>query len=297
MSRTLLAHAEKLHALRVLVRARSFRRAAAVLGVTPPALSQSMAALEKHLGRSLVERSSRGASPTPFAQRLLAETTAALDVLLAADGREQTVLPPMRLRLGAYESLAVSALPDLIGQLAANHPDVRISIRTGRSSALARMVQRGELDVALVAETDAAERLDTRVVATDRLGLWASTGGAAAAPNGVARPNAFAGLANDREGLPSFYRRFVRAAGLSSTPYIACDSFEALRVMALRRIAPAVLPDRVALRVPDQLRRVDVPSRALEAGAHSVWLVTRQLARADIREVLASELRTILAAR
>jgi DNA-binding transcriptional LysR family regulator len=294
--RSLLAHAEKLHSLRVLIRARSFRRAASVLEVTPPALSQSIATLEKHLGRSLVERSVTGVVPTPFAEQLLGETGAALDVLLAADGTKTSPLPPMRLRLGAYESLAVSAVPELMVRLAANHPSLRISIRTGRSSALARLVQRGELDVALVAETDAAERLDVEVVATDRLGLWIAAGAPAPTP-GSSRTSAFAGLANDRDGVPSFYRRFVRAAQLSTTPVIACDSFEALRVMALRRVAPAILPHRVALRVPDELRPIDLPPRADEAGVHGVWLVWRHLARAEIRDVLVRELRPILAVR
>jgi DNA-binding transcriptional LysR family regulator len=50
---------------------RSFTRAAAKLGVSPSALSQTIKALEKRLGLRLLTRSTRSVSPTESGARLL----------------------------------------------------------------------------------------------------------------------------------------------------------------------------------------------------------------------------------
>lgn len=60
---------------------RSFRAAAAVLGVTPTAISKSVAALEAELGVQLLVRTSRSVALTPEGEVYLRHCRAALDAL------------------------------------------------------------------------------------------------------------------------------------------------------------------------------------------------------------------------
>ena len=56
--------ASDLRTLVEVVRQRSFARAAAALGVSPSAVSQSIARLEARLGRKLLDRTTRTIRPT-----------------------------------------------------------------------------------------------------------------------------------------------------------------------------------------------------------------------------------------
>lgn len=294
MARTLLAHAEKLLALQRLVETGSFRRTAALLGVTPSALSQAISALEGHLGRTLVVRARGRASATPFAEELLASVGPALSAILAVEKPAAAALPRTKLRLGAYESIAVYALPTLLARLGAGYPALSLSIRTGRSGNLATLVRRGELDAALVVENELVGRLDVEVLAHDELGLYASPHDPAL--RGATRDLAYAGLAPGADGLPRYYRAVVRAYGLGAVPLVSCDSFEALRIFAARQVAAAILPRRVAMRAPGELRLVPPPRGAPDGvGRHAICLVSRRGVSPALRDLLARELRAALA--
>src|SRR5215831_18401967 len=83
----------QLAAFCAVVEKRSFSQAAARLGVTQPAVSLQIRALEKRLGRQLLDRSGRRVEPTEAglrlyrsAQRMLALERQLIDDLAAADG-------------------------------------------------------------------------------------------------------------------------------------------------------------------------------------------------------------------
>ena len=60
-----------LAAFAAVARERSFTRAAAKLGVSPSALSQTIRNLEERLGLRLLTRTTRSVSPTEAGERLL----------------------------------------------------------------------------------------------------------------------------------------------------------------------------------------------------------------------------------
>src|SRR3954454_21813954 len=76
MSRAPLAD---LGAFLAVARERSFTRAAAQLGVSPSALSQTMRALEERLGVRLLTRTTRSVAPTDAGERLVATVGPHLD--------------------------------------------------------------------------------------------------------------------------------------------------------------------------------------------------------------------------
>src|SRR6202161_2716611 len=63
---------------------RSFRAAAAQLGVTPSALSHSMRQLEERLGVRLLNRTTRSVSPTDAGTRLLEQLRPSIDQIAGA---------------------------------------------------------------------------------------------------------------------------------------------------------------------------------------------------------------------
>src|ERR1700675_841885 len=63
---------------------RSFRKAAAGLGVTPSAISQAVRALEQHVGAALVIRTTRSIGLSEAAERFLSRAKPAFEELVAA---------------------------------------------------------------------------------------------------------------------------------------------------------------------------------------------------------------------
>jgi DNA-binding transcriptional LysR family regulator len=72
----------------------NFGRAAQRLGIAQPPLSRAIGKLERRLGVTLLERSSRQVSLTPAGQVLLAEGRKALDAVAAATRRAQRMAAP-----------------------------------------------------------------------------------------------------------------------------------------------------------------------------------------------------------
>src|SRR6201989_2540091 len=84
-----------------VARHRSFRRAAAELGVTPSAMSQAVRALEARIGAALFMRTTRSVGLTEAGERFLSRAKPAFEELIAASevARNLGERPARRLRL------------------------------------------------------------------------------------------------------------------------------------------------------------------------------------------------------
>jgi DNA-binding transcriptional LysR family regulator len=106
----------------------SFTHAARKLRIAQPSLSQQVQALERDLGASLLERTSRGLRLTTAGREFLPEAramvTASQRARLAV--RQTEALQGGELTIATVRSLAVGVLPQLIGAFRAQHPRVRI---------------------------------------------------------------------------------------------------------------------------------------------------------------------------
>lgn len=143
-----------LHRLRLLQEfaARgSIARTAAVLGYTPSAVSQQLAALEREAGTALLDRSPRRAELTDAGRRLAvhAERILALVEEAETDLSAEAEEPAGRVVATAFPSAAVAFAPALARSLRA-HPRLTLVLRqTGAGEGL-RQVRSGEVDVAIV---------------------------------------------------------------------------------------------------------------------------------------------------
>lgn len=130
----------------------SLSKAAERLGVAQPALSQSLARLERELGVKLFQRSRRGAEPTPAARQIAEEVRRGVFRIVNAIDAAQAIAAGRAgvLRVGLVSSALVDILPRALRVLRAQAPGLRIVLREMSNAEQAQALSRGEIDVALV---------------------------------------------------------------------------------------------------------------------------------------------------
>lgn len=113
-----------------VARHRSFRRAAAVLGVTPSAISQAIRTLEARLGAVLFIRTTRSVGLTEAGTRFLSRAKPAFEELVAAalDARELGQRPAGLLRLTVPRAVVPLVLEPLIASFCQAYPEVEVEI-------------------------------------------------------------------------------------------------------------------------------------------------------------------------
>ena len=111
---------------------RSFRRAAAELGVTPSAISQAVRALETRVGAALFIRTTRSVGLTEAGERFLARAKPAFEELVAASGvaRDLGERPAGLLRLSVPRAVVPILLEPLVASFCQAYPEVEVEIAT-----------------------------------------------------------------------------------------------------------------------------------------------------------------------
>jgi DNA-binding transcriptional LysR family regulator len=139
-----------------VVDAGGFTRAGERVHRTQSTVSQQIRRLEDELGRELVHRNGRQATPTEEGERLLSYARRIL--ALAEEARDVVARPSGEgvVRLGIPEDFAAYRLAELLSAFARARPGLRLDVRCGLSARLARELERGELDLALF-KRDAAD--------------------------------------------------------------------------------------------------------------------------------------------
>ncbi len=143
----------QLAAFCAVVDRRSFSQAADRLGVTQPAVSLQVRALEKRLGTQLLDRSGRRVEPTEAgwrlyrgAQRLLAlEEQIEADVAASVEGELEG-----NLVLGASTGPAAIVVPVLLCEFQLEHPGVHVSLTVSDTHTVVERVAARELELGIV---------------------------------------------------------------------------------------------------------------------------------------------------
>jgi LysR family transcriptional regulator, transcriptional activator of the cysJI operon len=143
----------QLAAFCAVVDRRSFSQAAERLGVTQPAVSLQVRALEKRLGTQLLDRSGRRVEPTEAgwrlyrgAQKLLAlEEQIESDVVSTVEGELRGTLV-----LGASTGPAAIVVPLLLGEFQRLNPGVHVSLTVSDTHTVVERVAARELELGIV---------------------------------------------------------------------------------------------------------------------------------------------------
>lgn len=129
----------------------TFNKAAAVLNVTPSAISHSVNQLETELGFPVFVRSRNGVKLTPDGEKILP----LIQEIINGQSRLEQVAQQIQgldtglIRIGAFSSACINWLPPLIRNFAKNYPQVKISVRQAGFSEITQAVKSGQLDLGL----------------------------------------------------------------------------------------------------------------------------------------------------
>jgi DNA-binding transcriptional LysR family regulator len=143
----------QLAAFCAVVERKSFSQAAERLGVTQPAVSQQIRALEKRLGRQLLDRSGRRVEPTEAGRRLYRSAQRMLsleehlleDVAAVGEGELTGTLD-----LGASTGPAAIVIPTLLCEFQREHPGIKVSLTVADTHAVVELVAARELELGIV---------------------------------------------------------------------------------------------------------------------------------------------------
>ncbi|MFE3765380.1 LysR family transcriptional regulator [Streptomyces sp. NPDC059104] len=265
--------------LLTVARVGSLSGAARRLGITQPAASSRIRAMEARLGVALVDRSPRGSTltaegalVTDWARRVV-EAAEAFDAgAQALRGRRDS-----RLRVAASMTIAEYLLPGWLIALRGDRPDTAVSLHAGNSADVAQRVLAHEADLGFVEGLSVPEGLDSAVIAQDRLVVAvAPTHPWARRSKGVAAEE-LAGTALILRERGSGTRQVLDAAlarsGGVAAPLLELASTTAVKAAALSGAGPCVLSE---LALVDELaarRLVEVPvaGAALARALRAVW--------------------------
>jgi DNA-binding transcriptional LysR family regulator len=131
----------------------SLSAGADALSLSIPAISGQIARLEGEIGVALFDRSTKPARLSPRGRELLvrAREIVTLYEQLAARDSATTELTG-RFALGSIPTALTSVIPKALLALRAAHPRMHITVHHGLSPSFADLLQRGEIDAAIISE-------------------------------------------------------------------------------------------------------------------------------------------------
>ncbi|WP_217246643.1 LysR substrate-binding domain-containing protein [Streptomyces sp. AC602_WCS936] len=130
-----------------------FRDAAAAIGMSQPALSGAVSALEEALGVTLLERTTRKVLLSPAGERLAVRTKAVLAEVGALLEEAEAVRAPFTgaLRLGVIPTVAPYLLPTVLRLVHDRYPDLDLQVHEEQTASLLEGLSSGRLDLLLLA--------------------------------------------------------------------------------------------------------------------------------------------------
>ena len=153
----------RLQVLDAVVETGSITAAASLLGYTPSAVSQSVAALERETGATLFEKAGRGIQPTQ-AGSLLAEHAAAI---LGRLREAESALAALRageaghLQVTTFATAGATLVPRALARFRAAHRGVELDLRVAEADEALPQLRAGRSDIAVVAfDTGTKTQLD-----------------------------------------------------------------------------------------------------------------------------------------
>ncbi|MEV7429048.1 LysR substrate-binding domain-containing protein [Nocardioides sp. NPDC092400] len=234
----------------LVVDAGSLTRAAALAGVSQPAMSQRIAQLETQVGHRLLERGPRGVEATAAGLELY---RGAQQVVRQVDRLAESLGSGIRdirgaVSVGLPSTVAPSLVPELVPLVAARHPGIRLELFESMSGYVEELLGRGRLDLAVLFRPDATDRPGEVALYEEELFLVTGTEvdpatEPASAAELVDRPLVAPG---ERSNLRHLVERFFTAAGVRPRVVADVESLAAMVRIAQTGAASAVLPRSVA---------------------------------------------------
>jgi DNA-binding transcriptional LysR family regulator len=140
----------RLRVLYELSRRGSVSAVADALWITPSAVSQQLAALEREVGTELVERVGRTVRPTAAGRRLAVEAERVLAALDVAQSAVHELADQAALRVAAFPSVLLGVLSPALARLRDAHPDLVVEVVAVEGAVGLDLVRLGRADLAVI---------------------------------------------------------------------------------------------------------------------------------------------------
>lgn len=233
-----------------------FHKAAAALRVSQPAVSARIRALEISLNTRLFDRGPKGFSLSPsgkilrpHAEQLLRQVAQARQAVHELRPESGGALP-----IAASLSICTYLLPEVLKEYQAHHPEVLVSVRSGNSAQVLKMVLDGEVDFGLARSLHHPE-VETISLRDDPLMLVGHPRHPATAKRKIRLEEleSLPLIAYDRGSSDwTLMNGLFRRVGLLPNIVLEVETIEACLRMVLRNLGLAFLPQ---LAVHEELRR------------------------------------------
>ncbi|MDR5816595.1 LysR family transcriptional regulator [Caballeronia sp. LZ033] len=130
----------------------SVTRAAEVLDIAQPALSQALSRMERDLGVKLFSRTRRGAQLTPAGEAIVEDVRLSVARIEAASHRAREIGAQRggRLTIGFASAALFSLLPRAIAALRAEVPNVELMLKEMSNAEQASALEQGTIDIGLL---------------------------------------------------------------------------------------------------------------------------------------------------
>lgn len=231
-----------------VARAGNFTRAAAALGVSQPAVSEQVRALEADLGVPLVEVAGRTTRLTPegqelaaYARRIFALVREAEEAMAAARALERGTL-----RVAASTTPGTYLLPAVLQVFRQRHPGVGLQVGIGNSAWAAAQVAEGEADLAITGGPPAGHPdLQVAPLCPDPFAVVAAPHHPLAGQRAIAPTHLVAHPFLYREpgsGTRAVFQQWLADQGLEEPPGLELGNMEAVKNAARAGLGLAALP-------------------------------------------------------
>ncbi len=274
-------HLEKLRSFYVAAQERSLLRASEVLGVTQPAITKSIRAIESQLDTMLLVRHNRGVELTA-AGELMYQFCDGL--FLKARSVERQIKHAGELtgimRIGTYETLGELFWPKVLKLIHKNYPQLTIELTTQDPTNIWTRLTYGGLDLIVDAEPRVSDTLFSRVLYTDRFGIFCKVGSRfLKGTDSECIPISYVRKATDRKGVA--VEEHLR---MLSTPFeclYSVESFTLARSFVLEDVCVGVLPLSMAKRYVEKGTMQSFLSPQKYFGEHRVCATVLDHAKND----------------
>jgi DNA-binding transcriptional LysR family regulator len=259
----------RLQLLREVQRRGSVRAAAEAMSVTPSAVSQQLAILEKEAGVELLEKSGRQVRLTEAGLRLVRHTDSITGAIAAAEADVASLRASVvgTLRVAAFPTAARAVMPPVMTALSRLHPELRVTLRDLEADDSLTALQMDEIDIAIVDDYGDGSRvppssLDVREFMRDPIYLASVPHGLPWTPGHEPEParlaefrDAFWIMDTDNSHLSQVTRRACRAVGFEPHIRSSCRDFGVIIALVEAGLGVGVLPGLALL---DRPVRADV---------------------------------------
>ncbi|WP_221798079.1 LysR family transcriptional regulator [Oceanobacter mangrovi] len=154
-----------------VARQNSFTKAAEVLDVAQPAVSMAIKRLEQQLQLTLFHRRDRQIALTTEGQKLFAQAEKIIQAMADAELEMEELRGLQRgvVQLGTPSMLGSYYFPPLIMAFKHKYPNLSLSVYEGGAWQLQQMLERGELDLAVIESGEISEDIESRPILREEM--------------------------------------------------------------------------------------------------------------------------------